>query len=519
MQRLTAITIASILVASLTIGARAAGPAGHWLLGKSIVESVLSGQATISPDLKAALETPEGRRAFYGGTVGPDICEARSHYGDTADLARRLLSAASADLESARRRRDATDLARAQREIAFAYGWLAHCGTDLNVHPKINALVGDTFRDTTSAEQKVHGVWETQLTAYLQRTMQHTGDQFDVSVPYDFVSRVSGVDDASLRQGLSIVKAKTMAELTFAGKVKLSDAELARAWRETVRASRADSIGFMRAPASMGNWDLDCGKISTRDFDDLRRDAIEANGGKLPPGWGRSYLAWWNAVRGMSTAARRARLRELITGRAAAPSRAEPSSGGGGVMADAYGVENVPTLLRRTRQARITIPFAGEMVRPDGLKTYWGTLEAPSGLTFPFPGLAQMIWTYPHGSWRVSGDDTTVKTDLDIQVDMEPDGSAIRRLTAQYRRTIGVLQTELRLAMRDIPLNRRVVGTLYEGDVQYAVWDAAQARQCVTSAELREVDASSGAVRASGTRIEWGSGDTRKPAILIRFRK
>jgi hypothetical protein len=509
-------TLMAVVVLAVSWPVRAAGPAGHYIIGKTIVEGAQSGQTEVPPELKAALATPEGRRSFYGGAVGPDICEGQSHYGNTADLARKLLDAARADIESARYRHDAEQTGRAQRELAFAYGWLAHCGTDLNVHPKINALVGDTYRYNTSAQQKQHAAWEAQLTAYLKRSFMRPGDQFDVSVPYEFLSRVSGVDESKLRQGMTIVKGKTIAEFAFAGNVTLSDAELARMWREVVRASRADSIEYIRDVGRMGNWDLDCGKLSTQEFDQFRDLVKEANGGKLPSDWGRKYLQWWAAVKGLSRADRLARLRELLGGKPVKPSA---SSGDGGVFLGPMAALDVPSMLRKTKMFRLDIPCQTEMVRSSGLQTYWLAVLIPGDPTFPWPGLAGMVWTYPHGTWRVSGDDSMIQTTIEADVDMAPDGSMIRRLVARQRRTMGSLRLEVDLDLRDIPLNRRIVGTLYEGDVQYAIWDPAKARQSVASSAMREIDTRDGSLFSSGKGFRWPTGEQRKPVILVRFKR
>lgn len=287
-----------------------AGPMGHYLLGKQLISNIESGGIQVDPELRSILKHSDAKRAFEGGCVGPDIAEEQSHYGDTATLARNMLSDARARYKKAASSKDEAAFAKARQELAFAYGWYSHCATDLNVHPKVNAVVGDTYRFNTPIQKGVHAAQESQLTAYLRSVIGQA--QYDIYVPYDFLSKHVGLSVDQLKANDSTVRKKVVGELLASSKVEMNDKIKAK-WRESVTQSLRESEMLLKNPEAMQNWDLDCGKISTVEFDNFRKLVMEANGGKLPADWGKNYMSLYNKTRGLPGAQQVEAIKSLLT--------------------------------------------------------------------------------------------------------------------------------------------------------------------------------------------------------------
>lgn len=380
--------VASFLIALLAASsARAAGPVGHAIIAQKTINEIRTGQIPVPPELKQALADPECQRAFRGGAVAPDISEEVSHYGNTGDLAHNLVDTAEFYLERARKSGSKAEIKRAQKQLAFAYGWLSHCATDLEIHPKVNSYTGDAWVHNNKGEKTIHAAKEAQLTAYLARLYPQAAKPFDVSVPYDFMSAVTGLDEAKLRQAMGVLKMKAASEVWSKGKVTLSLEQLEKIWGPSVRASLVNSRTFLKDPAKMGNWDLDCGGgLSTDEFEALRKLVMELNGGKLPAGWGKSYVEWFKKTRGLSAEQRKEALRKLI--------------GGGAPSAQAVKKPNGPVILYQreywpNKQLRHESPYYldanGNIVR-HGIVRMWhdnGKLSDEVPVTH---GKAQGVW-------------------------------------------------------------------------------------------------------------------------------
>ncbi|MDQ7827177.1 MAG: zinc dependent phospholipase C family protein [Candidatus Eremiobacteraeota bacterium] len=302
--------IAVLIVVLMTGQAWSAGPMGHFLLSQETINGIRNGSIPAPPELKAALEHPEAQKAFAGGSVGPDICEETkaSHYRNTSDLANQMIADARANLKAAAAEKNQNKFSQAQRELAFAYGWLSHCGTDLNIHPYVNGVAGDTYRYNNPGQKAIHAAQESQFTAYLRSI---NSAKYDTSIPYEFLSRHTGISVINLREDNKKIIIKTMAEIKAAGLVTLTD-KMKSIWGKIREASLADTAGFIENPKSMGNWDLDCGKITTEEFEKLRDLAIKANGGQLPPNWGRQYMEWYGQTRNLSADQKLSALKSLV---------------------------------------------------------------------------------------------------------------------------------------------------------------------------------------------------------------
>jgi hypothetical protein len=308
MSRPLSLTAVAVLLA---LPASGSGPMGHFIKSSHTVRQINEGKLEVPNELKQVLKDPECQRAFNGGAVGPDLVEKQSHYGNTADLAKRLLENARSDMKKAAGEKDQQAFTEAKKELAFAYGWLDHCAADLNTHPRVNERVGDTFRDLDKGGKLAHGAMEGQETTYLKQTLWNPADKYDVFVPAGFLARATGVPADDIVAANMKLQSKAMAELFETGKVTLSHEELKRLWETTVRNGQHDAAEFLQDPSKLKNWDLDCGRITTEEFDALRQTVMALNGGKLPEGWGKNYLAWHAAVQGLSKEQQAEKLRQL----------------------------------------------------------------------------------------------------------------------------------------------------------------------------------------------------------------
>jgi hypothetical protein len=277
------------------------------------VQRIEKGIDSAPPDLREALKNPEGKRAFGGEAIGPDLAEEASHYGKTADLARKMIEDARSDLSSAKESGNSTQVKKAQINLAFAYGWLSHCATDLNIHPKVNGAqtVGDTYRYNNKGQQITHGAKEGQLTAYLRTLPGMNKVQYDPIVPYSFLSKHIGVSEKTLTSAAVKLRGKAAAELWTASKVKMTS-QIRKDWQGVTRGSVQDTGAFVGNPGSMGNWDLDCGKMSTEEFEALRKLALNANGGALPNDWGKKYWDWHLRTKDLPEKDRLAEMKKLV---------------------------------------------------------------------------------------------------------------------------------------------------------------------------------------------------------------
>ncbi len=507
--------------------ALAAGPMGHYLIAQNAMDQIRAGRAPAPAELQHLLTEAECRRAFCGGAVGPDLDEGRTHYNNTADTARRLMEAARDDMRRAGAARDNDALAKAKRELAFAYGWYSHCAADLNIHPKVNGVTGDTYRFNTPAEKGIHAAQEAQLAAYLKMVMGGPDKRYDVSIPYEFVSRVLGVSEPSLRQSASVLQGKAAGENAFGGKVTLTREQLERLWGPSVRGSVQQTLDFLADTRRMGNWDLDCGEMSTQEFDQLRRDVIEQNGGTLPKDWGKKYLEWYRKLKGLRGDERMRRIGELVHGTSgsATPPKRTASSGGagdgwsGGVFMTGMGAEDVPTMLKKCRRLRLRlnrcIEFEGLGGRPTN---YWPYLGLPMDGGVNSMGSALVKWSGRSFQQTAANSDGTFDHRLEVRGRMSPDGAQIETLEIRYSRTMPQrMRTDVEIELAGIPINRRIVGTLYEGDVQYACWSDASPTNRVRRFSASDTDLGNGGQMSKLRTIRWSEGDDRKPAIYVVF--
>ncbi len=290
---LTSILSVTVLMASCCCG-YAAGAYGHFIIASRAIDGIKSGKQVVPEELKTALDDPDCRKAFCGGAVAPDICENASHYGNTGDLVRSMGAKALGNLESAKQLGDSAKIKQARVQLAFCYGWLSHCAADVDIHPLVNEIAGDSYKYCTEGQRAIHAGQEVQLDKYLAASYKMPGDKYEVTVPEDFLSEFVGLKPATLRHNLRVLNIRVAGEVAGKEFVYLDkNKTLKPKWDDCVKNCIGDSIKLVQNPGQMGNWDLDSGRISTNDFRDLRTLVKDANGGKLPANWRSNYLDYY----------------------------------------------------------------------------------------------------------------------------------------------------------------------------------------------------------------------------------
>lgn len=296
---------------------------GHFIIARKVISNIAAGGFTAPNELKLLLRDEDCQRAYCAGAIGPDLVEAKSHYGSTASLVRKLFYQARTDQKAAVKAKDAKAFAVAKTELAFSYGWVSHFIMDMNTHQLVNGMqgIGDAYVFTTQAQKITHGIYEAQLCAYLRRTIWNPADKYDVLIPYAFVAKVVGVSEPSVRQMSVVLKGKTAGELVLSGNCDLTTEKLATIWNKCVTNALQEMARYLAAPESLDDWDLDVGHISTDNFNEMRSMVIEINDGKLPSDWGKQYPVFWEAIRSLSSAEKYSKLIELLGKTATIPKK------------------------------------------------------------------------------------------------------------------------------------------------------------------------------------------------------
>lgn len=319
--RAKTIVVMILLSGLLAITAQAGGPVSHYYIGKRAVDKIES-NSSAPGDLKQALADPDCVDAYASGAVSPDLgtLSDAGHYKNTSDIPEKMISKSRKDLQGANSLPDDDPdkpgkVKQAQKELAFSYGWLSHCATDLNVHPLVNGITGDAWIHNTTAQKTIHTAQEVQLDAFIYKTLRQPDEKINYDIPYDLVSECTGVSKESLKGNTKMMRAKIAGEIVAKGKVTVPLDTLKNKWGETVDKSLEESVEFAEDSKKFNNLDIDAGGgMTTDEFETLRTNAITANGGKLPSDWGKKYIDWYNKTKGLSAETQKAMLAKLIKG-------------------------------------------------------------------------------------------------------------------------------------------------------------------------------------------------------------
>ena len=247
--------LALLLVVLACASVQAAGPMGHYIIARKVIKNIAEGGFTAPPQLIQLLRDPDCQRAYCAGAIGPDLVEAKSHYGNTADLLRRMFAKARADQKAAASAKNAKAFTEAKQELAFSYGWVSHFIMDMNTHQLVNGMqgIGDAYSFTTSSQKISHGVYEAQLCAYLRRTIWDSKDKYDVLIPYDFLASLVNVDASRIKQMAAVLKGKVAGEMVLAGNCDLPTEQLAKIWNRCVTTSLQEMARYLASPENMEN--------------------------------------------------------------------------------------------------------------------------------------------------------------------------------------------------------------------------------------------------------------------------
>ncbi len=476
-----------ILVISFAsaVAAFSAGAMGHNALGSATVDRILNGTYPAPPELKEALKDPQVRQAFLGGAVGPDLFPTKTHRGNQSLFTQKMIDSAWKEFRAAPN--DPAAKEKAAQSLAFAYGWLSHVAIDLNVHPKVNEIIGDAYDHNNAGEKTTHAAMEAQLYAYLQR-VAGLNAQFDARFPSDFISEQLGIDPGELKRAISRIRIIAAGEIASAKQVTLTNTQLKEMWSKSVQQGMSDAREYIEKPTRFENWDLDCGKLSTEEFEWLRSAIMALNGGKLPSDWGRNYLRYWSAVKGLPPGDRANKLAAIFGKNVAeTPTNA--------------GVPGIAKLLASKRMNLIV-----KVEREWGYPTTMGA----------YPD-AQIRWDGAKFSWNKVFEDYPYTKDIRIEGEMgEGEVAWIKLSCSQTMKDNPGAHFSQNLEARHIPFIDGGLWDEYVGDVTFAAFTEKQA-----SGFSGSFKASSGTnyVWDKTTMPEFSKGRTLYPILTVRFRE
>lgn len=313
---LAVVVIGVVLSMSSAFGA---GAYSHFYIGRRSAEALIA-DPNAPAELREALKDPACLDMFSSGAVSPDLgsLDKLGHYDKTTVVPKLMIETAEGHLSAANSlpTDDPKKLAKikaARKELAFSYGWLSHCAADLNVHPKVNEVVGDAFIHCDIGKKAVHAAQEVQLDYYVNETLREEGEKINYDIPYAFVALCTGKPEAALRVNAVVLRTKMVGEtLAINNIVDVGMNVLENRWGKTIRDSLSDTSKFVKNPKEFKDWDLDVGRMTTEEFEGLRDAFIKENGGKLPEHWGRRYFDWWNKVKGLSGDKLKEAIRKLL---------------------------------------------------------------------------------------------------------------------------------------------------------------------------------------------------------------
>lgn len=317
-SKLVLAVLAACILISSAVAVLAAGAYSHYYIARQAARSI-GNDPTASADLSEALQDSDALNAFCCGAVSPDLSSIndKAHHNSTTQIPMKLIELANRRLRAARQI-PANDpdknerMRHANRDLAFAYGWMSHVAADLSVHPIVNAMVGDAYEFVDLGGKGFHAAQEVQLDYFVDKTIRKPGEKIDYDIPYDLLSAASGVSAASLRASAVVIRTKLAAGISWQNAVDVDFETLGRRWGGVIDQIVSDTDKYVTVPTLMKDWDIDVGQISTTDFEKLRDGVIEANGGTLPSNWGANYIDWFNRTRGIKPADMRAALVALI---------------------------------------------------------------------------------------------------------------------------------------------------------------------------------------------------------------
>lgn len=331
-----------ILALFIAVPAFSAGGVGHYYVARVSVAKIMQ-SPNVPPEFKEALKDPSYLNSFCNGAIAPDLecLVQKSHHGKTTVLFGKLLDDAEVAYEKAQKLPDSDPKKKAKvrealKGICFAVGWLSHCATDIDVHPKVNARAGDGYEFCDTGKKGVHTAAEIQLSRYLANTYKKPDWKIAFDIPYALVAKSSGISEQKLQASVKTMRMKLSAEALAMSKVTISKADLAKEWSGAAGKSINDTVSYVADPGLFKDYDLDYGPIGTEEFRELRKECIGINDGKVPSKWGKEYLNWWNIVRNMNQSARHQKLIELIKGRQPADPRQIIIRVKGSIPADYY---------------------------------------------------------------------------------------------------------------------------------------------------------------------------------------
>ncbi len=305
--KLSALIIVLIFLVLSASSAFAGGPITHYYIGRRAADKIQA-DPNAPPDLRGILAGVDGQEAYASGAVSPDLegLKFRAHNGNTtADLPHKMIAKAREDLNAANALPNADPskiekLRKGQKELAFSYGWLCHDAADMDIHPIVNKAAGDSFSHNDTGKKIIHTAQEIQLDHYTEKAFREQGEKVSYDIPYSLMAECTGLTEDKLLDNVKFMRIKIIASVKAKDQVTAAPEALTNKWEQCVENSITHSVEFAEKPNSFKNWDIDCGRMTTEEFEALRDAAIAANGGELPTNWGSKYVEWYNKTKGLS---------------------------------------------------------------------------------------------------------------------------------------------------------------------------------------------------------------------------
>ena len=265
------------------------------------VSGVVNGRIQVPDEPPRGAQRSLCAEGLRGRLIGPDLDED-AHYNATTVPMHRLFQEARASVALARKSGDPKQMRQAQAELAFAYGWLSHMAVDLNLHPEVNAVTGDAYKYGGKVRVAEHAEIEGAFDAFL--ATKGALPPYHPYVPRRLLAKVTGLSEQQIAKNEDTLALKATAGAgPLQGRRPASLGEV-----RALQGSDNDILAFTRNPSAVKDWDLDCGKISTAEFEQLRKDALRLNGGTLPANFAEHYLAWYQRMKGLTQPRRRDRV-------------------------------------------------------------------------------------------------------------------------------------------------------------------------------------------------------------------
>lgn len=274
---------------------QASSPTSHIIIADETIKQLLANPKT-DPALKRILSDPAAREAFRGGACAPDLATISdaAHCDDPKATAEKLMKTATDNLTKANARLNAAttaaeraqaekDVASAQADLAFAYGWRCHAAADFETHPIVNSSLDNYWEESSLAMKAWHGEWETMQE---ENWREQYGQPSNLNVDYrpSLLNQSFGLTREQVDGDASTLNMKITAADAVGTKYDNEQRDFWGPINQGVgERSITRSVKMVNNPGSLDNscWDIAPG-IPQIEFIQFEEETEKKNDGKLP---------------------------------------------------------------------------------------------------------------------------------------------------------------------------------------------------------------------------------------------